>query len=138
METQLTISELGRRVGLPTSSIRYYERVGLVKPDGRTSGNYRFYGEQAIERLGFVRAAQSCGFTLSDINSLLAFRDGVVSPCREVHDLIEHRMAEVDVRLRELRHVQRVLKAFRAACEEGEGREDCPVIEKLSVPRASR
>ena len=132
----LTISMLGRRTGVPTSAIRYYERVGLLRPTGRTEGNYRVYDAHAIERLGFVRAAQTSGFTLSDIKALLEFRDGVMSPCPEVHELIEHRMSEVETRLRELRHVRRVLDAFRAACEHATATDPCPVIDKLSgVPK---
>lgn len=76
MATEYTIGELAEEVGVPTSTLRYYERSGLVSPDGRTSGNYRIYGAAAVERVRFIRAAQATGFTLEDIARLLDFKDG--------------------------------------------------------------
>jgi DNA-binding transcriptional MerR regulator len=57
MEIAYTISQLARAAGVPTSAVRYYERIGLLQPHGRTGGNYRLYGKEALERLRFIRAA---------------------------------------------------------------------------------
>lgn len=137
MNSQLTISALARSVGIPSSTIRYYERVGLLSPRGRTSGNYRFYGEESIERLRFIRAAQATGFTIADITTLLEFRDGVATPCEEVRPIIESRLADVDNRLNEFRRFQRVLKSFLEACRNTRHDDCCPVIEELSLTSRS-
>ena len=79
----MTIGQLARSVGVPDSTIRFYERSGLLRPAGRTAGNYRYYGPDAGDRLTFIRAAQAVGFELSDIKSMLAFQDGRVAPCAE-------------------------------------------------------
>ena len=55
----LTIGQLAHATGVPTSTVRYYERVGLFKPDARTRSNYRSYSARAVERLRFIRAAQA-------------------------------------------------------------------------------
>src|SRR5262249_42122032 len=87
MKTTYTIGQLARATGVPTSTVRYYERMGLLRPSGRTSGNYRVYGEEALERVRFIRAAQATGFTREDITALLNLRDGTTAGCQAVQTL---------------------------------------------------
>src|SRR5215813_5732090 len=91
--TTYTIGQLARAAGVPTSTVRYYERIGLLHPDARTAGNYRLYGEDALECLRFIRAAQRTGFTLEDITALLQLRDVTPELCQEVQVLIEARLS---------------------------------------------
>ena len=71
----LTIGELARTMQIAASTIRYYERIGLLVPDERSGGNYRLYSEASLRRLRFIRSAQSIGFTLDDVQSLLGTRE---------------------------------------------------------------
>lgn len=64
MGKRLTISELAKAAGIPTTTLRYYERIRLVEPEDRSCGNYRLYGDQSLKKLKFIRAAQAIGFTL--------------------------------------------------------------------------
>jgi DNA-binding transcriptional MerR regulator len=133
MEPRYTIGWLAREAGVPASTVRYYERSRLLRPDGRTDGNYRIYGPEALERLRFIRAAQAIGLTLDDITTLLDFRDGRTAPCREVQTLIEERLSELKQRLEQLHHVQTVLHSSLRMCRKTERRGRCEVIEKLKV-----
>ena len=133
MSDGFTIGELARTVGVPTSTVRYYEREGLLRPDGRTGANYRVYGADAVERLRFIRAAQASGFSLEDVATLLSLRDGRTAPCREVQDLIESRLTDVTERLKDLARVERVLKASLKLCRQNERRGRCEVIDTLTV-----
>lgn len=126
-----TIGQLAGAVGVAPSAVRFYDRSGLLRPDGRTEGNYRVYGDAALERLRFIRAAQANGFTLEDIAALLAFRDGAPSPCRDVRRLIADRLADLDRRAREVRRLRTVLRAWLARCLRGRDPRACPVIEGL-------
>ena len=130
---RFTIGPLAKQAGVPTSTVRYYERAGLRRPAGRTASNYRFYGEEAVERLRFIRTAQATGFTLHDIMSLLDLRDGTAVPCREVQVLIEARLADVAKHLEGLQHVQEVLHASLHICRQAEAQGRCEVIENLKV-----
>jgi MerR family transcriptional regulator, redox-sensitive transcriptional activator SoxR len=65
------IGELGRRTGLAPSALRYYERVGLLMPDGRTNGR-RYYGPASVERIALIRLCQDAGFTLAEIRAVIA------------------------------------------------------------------
>src|ERR687889_574877 len=84
--SELTIGELAQRAGLATSAIRYYERVGMLPPAERVSGQRR-YGEDAVARLAFIAAAQNAGFTLREIRELADRAEdehGFAAPMREL------------------------------------------------------
>jgi MerR family copper efflux transcriptional regulator len=70
----LFISELARRAEVPVSTVRYYERNGLLEEPERRDSGYREYPESAVERLRFIRQAQDLGFTLQQIRSLQALQ----------------------------------------------------------------
>src|SRR5262249_27486168 len=70
-QAALGIGELGRRTGLATSALRYYERVGLLVPDGRAHGR-RYYGLASAERVALIRLCQDAGFTLAEIRAFVA------------------------------------------------------------------
>jgi DNA-binding transcriptional MerR regulator len=131
MPNQYTISQLAKAAEVPTTTLRYYERIELVAPEDRSYGNYRLYGEESLRKVRFIRAAQAIGFTLDDVKALLAAPDSTAASCREVQSLIEERLAEVGQRLKDLRHVQRVLKSSLEKCKETERADCCHVIETL-------
>jgi DNA-binding transcriptional MerR regulator len=137
MKRTYTIGQLARAAGVPTSTVRYYERIGLLQPAGRTAGNYRVYGEDALERLHFIRVAQATGFALDDIIALLDFGRDDAAVCLEVQVLIEERLSGLEKRMADLRHVQRVLKATLARCRETEWQGRCQIIDRLAAASAS-
>jgi DNA-binding transcriptional MerR regulator len=67
----LGIGELGRRTGLATSALRYYERVGLLVPDGRANGR-RYYGPASAVRVALIRLCQDAGLTLAEARTFVA------------------------------------------------------------------
>src|SRR5439155_24299185 len=92
---QYTIGQLARAGDVPTSTVRFYERRGLVEPDARTPSGYRSYTPQSLERLRFIRAAQATGFSLKDIREMLGLTHSEQPPCEEVAGLIDHRLADI-------------------------------------------
>jgi MerR family mercuric resistance operon transcriptional regulator len=126
----LTIGELANAAGVATSTVRYYERRGLVKPDARTPANYRAYTPRTAERLKFIRAAQATGFSLKDIKEMLALTYSDEPPCAEVASLIERRLVDVRQRLAELRRIDRTLSVALKTCCNG-GTDWCEEIERL-------
>lgn len=123
-----TIGGLAREAGVPTSTVRYYEREGILQPAGRTAANYRLYSREDLERLRFIRAAQATGFTLEDISELLR-----PAACGRVQQLIEDRLETVGERMRELRHVQKVLQGSLRECRRHAPSGRCRVIDRLSA-----
>lgn len=137
MAAPYTIGELALAADVPTTTVRYYERCGLLRPAARSgSGRYRLYGEAELERLRFIRAAQRSGFVLEDVATLLELRDGETDPCSEVQELIATRLDDVARRLRDLQSVARVLRESLAMCRRHEREGRCEVIGALSAPSA--
>jgi len=132
MDQAFTIGELAKAAGVPTSTVRYYERRGLLTSETRTRSNYRLYNPASLERLRFVRSAQAAGFTLSDITLLLRFRDGDLSPCREVQGVITKRLTRVIEQIAELQDAETLLRRWLGICRRSERTGKCGVLVGLS------
>jgi MerR family redox-sensitive transcriptional activator SoxR len=109
VQDALLIGELAERAGLATSAIRYYESIGLLPEPYRVSGQRR-YGEETVQRLEFIAAAQQAGFTLREIAEL---SDGF-----DVRGLAQRKLPEVKAELKQVRERKRWLDAA-AECECG-------------------
>ena len=131
MKPSLRISDLARQAEVPVSTVRYYERSGLLTPPPRSASNYRMYSSSELHRLRFIRIAQSAGFTLSDIKHLLDLRDGEIAPCAEVRVLIERRLEGVDKKLDELKLIKNALREFHDICEGSRDDDPCGVMNEL-------
>ncbi len=130
MDTPYSISRLAKAAEIPTTTVRYYERIGLVEPDSRSQGNYRLYSIETLHKLKFIRAAQAIGFTLSDVRTLLGAGNDHPS-CGDVQELIQNRLTDIAGRVRDLRHVQKVLKKALANCQKSAPQERCHVLADL-------
>ena len=128
MASVLTIGELAKAAGVPTSTVRYYERAQLLRPSTRSPSNYRLYTMDDLERLRFIRAAKVTGFTLADVQRLLR-----PAPCGSVQRLIEARLTDVADRMKELRRVQKVLRASLDECRAHEESGRCKVVDELTA-----
>ena len=131
MNNQITIGELARRGGVADSTVRYYERKGLLLPSGRTQSNYRIYGPDSVQRLHFIRSAQASGLSLEDIQMLLDFRDGIPAPCAEVQAVIDSRLEQIRRQVRDLQIVQQTLERFGESCAGTGSKEPCPVLDEI-------
>jgi DNA-binding transcriptional MerR regulator len=69
-DTMLSIGEVARRAGVATSTVRFYERRGLLNADARRSGQRR-YQDESLRRLVFIGMLQDAGLSLDDIAGVL-------------------------------------------------------------------
>lgn len=111
----MTIGGLAKATGVPESTIRHYEREGLLRPAGRSSGNYRLYRRDAAERLTFIGAAQAAGFELEDIKAILALETGRIA-CGRANRLVGDRLVALRNQMLKLRQLERVLEKVQRAC----------------------
>jgi DNA-binding transcriptional MerR regulator len=114
----LKVSQLAEKAGVSADTVRYYEKEGLLVEPGRTHSGYRQYDEAAIERLHFIRGAQTLGLKLADIKELLDIRDRGACPCGHTRQLLEKRVAQIYAEIRDLRALKRELQSME--------RLDCP------------
>ena len=129
----LTIGEVARRVELNPSAIRYYERIGLMPPATRVSGQRR-YGVDTVQRLGLLKAAKRLGFTLEETQLLLA-AEAEGEAADQMRVLAEQKLGEVDALIERLMEVRRVL--LRASQCRADHLCDCKVLIEPSSLRRS-
>jgi MerR family transcriptional regulator, redox-sensitive transcriptional activator SoxR len=95
---ELTIGEVARRAGVATSSIRYYERIGLLPQPDREGGQRR-YDTDVLGKLGFIGVAQSAGFKLREIKELIKGIDGANDLGEQMRSLSSQKLGEVEALL---------------------------------------
>ena len=109
--TAMRISEVARRSGIPTTSLRYYEGVGLIPAPPRTESGYRLYDEQILAPLALITRAKSLGVRLDDVADLVGLldRDQCAPVAERLRDLVAEKRAEVTERMGELAELGRAL-----------------------------
>jgi MerR family transcriptional regulator, redox-sensitive transcriptional activator SoxR len=94
----LTIGQVARRVGVATSSIRYYERMGLLPQPSRESGQRR-YDADVLGKLAFIGVAQGAGFKLREIKELVDGVDSAGDLGERMRSLSTQKLDEVEALL---------------------------------------
>jgi MerR family mercuric resistance operon transcriptional regulator/MerR family gold-responsive transcriptional activator of gol and ges genes len=135
MATQLTIGQFARLIGVNVQTIRYYERLKLLGPSARRPSGYRIYSHEEARRLRFIKNAQSLGFTLREVNELLALRVTSATRCHEVRQRAKAKLAQVESKASDLAMLARALKRLIRACNAGRPMDDCPILMSLEEGR---
>ena len=128
----MKIGELAKAAGTQVETIRYYEREGLLPAAARTDGNYRVYETAHVQRLAFIRHCRSLDMTLDEVRLLLQFKDAPQEDCAEVNALLEEHIGHVASRIRELRQLEKHLKALREQCVSARHVEHCGILNGLT------
>ncbi len=132
MET-LTIGALARRADVGVETVRFYEREGLLSRPVRPPAGYRKYPQQAVERIRFIRHAQSLGFTLEDIAGLLALKLTAGSSCAAVRGKAAAKLADVEDRIARLEEIRAALEKLVASCPGRGSVATCTILEALEA-----
>ncbi len=98
----MRIGELAKRSGFPVSTIRYYERIGLLPEPERTESGYRAYGAGFVERLRFIKDGQATGLRLGEVSHLIKLRERGMSTCEHSLALLRNRVKEIDSQIETL------------------------------------
>lgn len=133
----MTASELARRTKLPVFTVRHYTRIGLLKPSRDLRNGYKIYRPSDAERLKFITASKRLGFTLGEIEEILGHAAHDESPCPMVRDIVERRIEENAMKIRELQAMQvrleRAAKKWKSMKNsEPDGHSVCRLIESFS------
>lgn len=132
----MLIGELAAAAGLPSQTIRFYERRGVLPAPERGANGYRTYDESTLARLRFVQTAQTAGLTLADIGSIIDLRDDGNAPCAHVATLIKGKHTAVRAHLRDLALLETELGALieRSDRLDPDDCTDADVCHILTVP----
>ena len=131
MTMPMTIHALAEAAGVKVTTIRYYERRGLMPSPRRTPAGYRQYGQSAVDRLRFIKRAQELGFSLEEIDDLLALNVSDPSACQRVAEATVAKLNDIDGKLRDLERLRGVLAGLAQACQQRQRTTECPVLAML-------
>ena len=127
----MKIGALAEATGTPIETIRFYEREGLLPPPARAENNYRMYLPAHVERLAFIRQCRNLDMALDEIRALIALRESPAPDCGEVNALLDEHIGHVAHRIRELRALEKDLKALRARCAAPHPLAECGILNSL-------
>lgn len=94
--------QLAHLTGVSTDTLRHYERLGLLPLPQRTAGNYREYPPTSQQRVELIQRALAIGFSLSELKTILAERDGGGAPCHRARELLNSKIAHVNRQIENL------------------------------------
>lgn len=127
----MNIGQLATLAGVPTATVRYYERRGLLAKAPRSRAGYRKYAPDTAKRLRFIKRAQELGFGLEDIGELLALRVDDPTACPLVEAKTREKIVQVARMVRELSRMHEVLEGLAASCRTRAPTAECPILEAL-------
>lgn len=123
-------AELADRTGCNLETIRYYEKIGLLKEPPRDANSYRIYDDTHVRRLRFILRGRELGFSIEDIHGLLDLVDGGTQTCAEVKSRTEHHLTDVRAKISDLRRIETILAKTASQCS-GDATPECPILEAL-------
>jgi Hg(II)-responsive transcriptional regulator len=126
----MRIGELARQAGVGVETVRFYEREGLLNAPPRRESGYREYSAESLLRLRFIRHAKALGFSLPEIQELLALRRSKTA-CTDIQQLIRTKMEDVRQKIRSLKRIKNLLEELAASCVVASGAGECPVLDVL-------
>lgn len=107
--SSLKIGEVAQASGIGIEALRFYERSGLLGKPVRSASGYRLYDEGVLQRLAFIKKAQTLGFSLDEIGRIISDARSGASPCDDVREIVRRRLAELDERMREMKRYRKEL-----------------------------
>lgn len=127
----MNIGAVSKLTGLSSKSIRLYEDKGLITPPSRSDSGYREYSEQQVQELNLISRAKNAGFSLIECKEFVQLASNPNRKSSEVKAKAKEKLAEVEVKIKELKEIERQLKSWVSACP-GDSGSQCPIIEDLT------
>jgi len=129
----MKIGELSKNTGFQVETLRYYEKLGLLKPISRTESGYREYDGESLKQLQFIKQAKYVGFSLNEISELLTLRvERDQHSCGDVKIIAEQKIEQIDNKINELDKMRKALhKITDACCGGSEPATSCTILNAL-------
>jgi DNA-binding transcriptional MerR regulator len=102
----MTAAVLAKRARTPIYTVRYYTRIGLLKPSRDMRNGYKVYKQSDKDRLKFINSAKELGFTLAEIEEILDHAINGDSPCPMVREIVEKRIKENKEKIKQMKKLQ--------------------------------
>lgn len=126
----MNIGEVAERAGIPSKTIRYYEDIGLVRPQ-RSDNGYRAFRETDVHKLVFLGRARALGFSIEDCRTLLGLYEDESRESAQVKAVAEEHLTTIDAKIAQLQSMRETLSHLVRSCN-GDDRPDCPILSNLA------
>lgn len=125
------IGEVARRADVHRETVRYYERRNLIDKPARRRSGYRIFTQRHIDQIRFIKRSQELGFTLSEIEELLALRLDDSTSCDHVRQKAESKLEDVQLKMQDLQRISAVLGDLIESCKADGKTEDCVILRAM-------
>ena len=127
----MRIGTAAEQAGVNVQTLRYYERRGLLPRPPRRESGYREFPDEAVGVVRFIKRAQDLGFTLDEVEELLALRNEKRRDRARVRAIADRRVRQIDQKIAELQAMKKALARLLHCCRGGATTLECPIIEAL-------
>jgi MerR family Zn(II)-responsive transcriptional regulator of zntA len=128
----LTIGKVATAAEVSPDTLRYYEREGLLVPASKTASGYRLYDDDVLRRVRFIKQAQQCGFSLSDIRDLITLKSQRSACCSDVRNVAIEKKLQIEAKIKTLESMARALDELIARCvDPDKSLDNCPILSTL-------
>jgi len=128
-----TISQAAAHSGLSPKMIRDYEAKGLLPAASRSEAGYRLYQDRDLHTLLFIAQARELGFSLKQLEALLALWQNKERSSAQVKKLAESHIAALEQKAQQLHDMADTLRTLAQQCQ-GDEQPDCPILRGLEKP----
>jgi MerR family copper efflux transcriptional regulator len=125
----LTIGQVADQAGVGVETVRFYQRKGLIIQPPRKGTRHRRYSADTVARIRFIRGAQNLGFSLKEIEELLALRVVPGASKSDVRERAQAKVVEIEEKMRDLQRMKDTLMRLIGACDGAGPLEDCPILD---------
>ena|SRR5438477_6839338 len=136
---EVTIGTLAAETGCTVPTIRYYEAIGLLPHASRRAGGHRIYRDADLQRLSFIRRCRDFGFSIEQVRDFVTLLGSPQRDCIAARDLTKRHLDAIRGKLKQLRALERDLKALVVDCNAqcvGGPAEACVILEDLALPKS--
>ena len=124
----LSIGQVAEAAGVGVETVRFYQRQGLVEEPAREGTRHRRYPQETVARIRFIRGAQNLGFSLKEIEDLMALRIAPGTSKAEIKARAQEKVDEIEEKTRDLQRMRDTLLKLIGSCEGTGTLEDCPIL----------
>ena len=128
---QYLIGDLAKKTQLSTDSIRFYEKKQLIKPSFRADNNYKYYDEDTLKRLIFIKRCRALDMTLHEVEVLLEQIQHPEQGCKIIDQLIEEHIQHIETKIKELTSFKSQLYELRQSCTSNTTIDHCQIVKNL-------
>lgn len=139
----MRVAQLAKAAGVSAETVRHYTDLGLLQPERDPQNGYQHFAQTDLQRLRFIARARRLGFSLKDVQAILARTESGAAPCAEVRDLLRERLTALQAHITECQRLALVMHdalddwADKPECAP-DGQAICRLIEDFELPGENR